>query len=90
MNYLPTNSWFDASLHHSFIGFKFEKDTHSQCKCPLNNWCHKKWRNIFNLPNFECKNHSMTPQALIDHMYAIAYGMYTSYDNILLSLPNVW
>ena len=73
MNCLPTNFLFDAGLRHIFILFKFDKDTKSQCECPLSNWS-QKWRNLFNLPNFDCKNHSMTPQRLIDHLYATAFG----------------
>ena len=73
MNRLPTNLLFDGGLRHIFIGFKFDKDTHSQCECPLSNWS-QKWRNLFHLPNFDCKNHIITPQGLIDHLYASAFG----------------
>ena len=27
---------------------------------------------MFNLPRFECNKHSMTPQGIIDHLYARA------------------
>ena len=37
MNCLPTNLLFDAGLRHIFIGFKFDKDAHSQRECPLSN-----------------------------------------------------
>ena len=69
MNCLPTN----AGLPHIFIRFKFDKDAHSQCECPLSNWS-QKGRNLFDLPNFDCMNDLMTPQGLIDHFYAIAFG----------------
>ena len=72
MNCLPTNLLFDAELQHIFIGFKFDKDTHTQYECPLSNWI-QKWRNLFDLPNFDCKNHLITPQGLIDNFYAIAF-----------------
>ena len=38
MNCLPTNLLFDARLQYIFIGSKFDKDTHSQCECPLSSW----------------------------------------------------
>ena len=69
---LPTNLLFDAILRHIFIGFKFDKDIHCRCECPLRNWS-RKWRNTFNSPNFDCKNRSMTPQGLIDHLYVTAF-----------------
>ena len=91
MNCLPTNLLFDTGLRHIFIGFKFDKDTHSQCECSLSNWS-RKWRNLFDLPNFDCKNHLMPPQGLIDHLYATAVwkkSLYIPYGNILLYLPIV-
>ena len=73
MNCLPTHLLFDAGLRYIFVEFKFDKDTHSQFECSLSNRS-QKWRNIFNLPNFDCKNHSMTSQGLIDYLYATAFG----------------
>ena len=66
MNSLPGNLFFDVALQDIFIVFKFDKDTHSQCECPLSNQS-QKWRNVFNLPNFKYNNHLITPQGLIDH-----------------------
>ena len=73
MNCLPSSLLLGASLQLIFIWLKFEKDTYSQCLCLLNNWC-QKWRNFFYLSHFECKNHAMTPQGLIVHLYATAFG----------------
>ena len=42
MNCSPTNLLFDAALRHIFIGFKFDKDTHSQYECPSSNRS-RKW-----------------------------------------------
>ena len=60
-------------MRHHFIEYKFDKDLHNQCQCPLNMWSYK-WRKMFNLPNFECTKHSMTPQGLINHLYARAFS----------------
>ena len=48
MNRLPTNLLFDAGLRHIFVGFKFDKDTNSQCEYPLGTSWSRKWRNLFN------------------------------------------
>ena len=76
MNFLTTNFLFDAGLRHIFIGFEFDKDAHSQCECSLSKWSQKQ-RNLFHLPNFDCKNHLMSTQCLIDHLYATAFGKKT-------------
>ena len=73
MNYLPTNLLFDAGLRDIFIGFKFDKDTHSQCECWLSNQS-QKWKYLLKLLNFDCKNDLMTPQGWIDHLYATVFG----------------
>ena len=73
VNCLSSNDIYDAAMRHHFIGYKFDKDLHNQCECPLNIRSYK-WRKMFNLPNFECTKHSMTPQGLIDHLYARAFS----------------
>ena len=60
-------------MRHHFVGHKFEKDLLSQCERPLNIRLYI-WRKMFNLSRFECNNHSMTPQGLIDHLYVRAFS----------------
>ena len=72
-NCLSSNDIYDAAMRHHFVGQKFDKDLHNQCECPLNIWSYK-WRKMFNLPHFECTNHLMKPQGLIDHLYARAFS----------------
>ena len=59
-------------MRHHFIGYEFNKDLHNQCEYLLNIWSYK-WRKMFNLHHFEYTKHSMTPQGLIDHLYARAF-----------------
>ena len=69
LNCLSSNDIYDAAMRHHFIGYKFSDELHNQCECPLNKRLYK-WRNMFHLPHFECPKYAMTPQGLIDHLYA--------------------
>ena len=60
-------------MRHHFIGYRFNKELHNQCECPLNIRLYK-WRKMFNLPNFEFTKYSMTPRGLVDHLCARAFS----------------
>ena len=65
-------NYISAWIVYLPIYYLMHKDTHSQCEYQLSNWS-RKWRNLFNRPNFDCKNYLTTPQGLIDHLYATAF-----------------